>query len=417
MTETLLPPNSTPLERALDAMAAAALDLPAPTRDLYRPQAAPAALIPFAAFGVSADLWDRGWSIEAKRAQYARAIPWHRIKGTEAAISEAIAAHGGDVRKFVVPPSKTFLMPKTTDAERREFLARFAQVRVYPFVAAGVAAYQHFTSAANGRGKAFLGDGFPANARASDRYRRTAFLVDGGVETPLTVRDVAVVQIDGGEAVEFDEIALPARATRSIHLGGRPMGKAFLVDDQGPGRRIVQVPRSVGYSYRVGQEAYTTTMPDADLINIRPEAVSQPHPRRSGSLFLGHGCIAGVRYLAPSVAWRFIYSRVYIHDKKRLPSARPRSTHIGHTRLSIPAYHAEVHARIINKRPARAVSRYCAGYFVAGDRSRLNGAIAGAAAAKAVRDKLLLGTKTHRPIRAGDRVRAGVARVGQLIEV
>ena len=71
---TLLPPNSTQLERAIEGANGAALaDVPVPIRDLWNPETCPAALLPFLAWGVSIDLWDSQWSEAEKRAAVASA--------------------------------------------------------------------------------------------------------------------------------------------------------------------------------------------------------------------------------------------------------------------------------------------------------------------------------------------------------
>ncbi len=88
---TLLPPNSTRLERAIEGANGAALaDVPVPIRDLWNPATCPAALLPFLAWGVSIDLWDSQWSEAEKRAAIARAIEDQRHKGTPASLRSVI---------------------------------------------------------------------------------------------------------------------------------------------------------------------------------------------------------------------------------------------------------------------------------------------------------------------------------------
>lgn len=83
---TLLPPNATPLERALESAIDGLADLPVPLRDLWNPATCPAALLPFLAWGVSIDFWDRSWSEPAKRAAIAASVEQQRRKGTRASL-------------------------------------------------------------------------------------------------------------------------------------------------------------------------------------------------------------------------------------------------------------------------------------------------------------------------------------------
>lgn len=92
---TLLPPSSTPLERAIDATAAARqAKIPSIVASLWNAASCPAPLLPYLAWAVAVDEWDDQWSVEQKRAVIAEAPEIHRTKGTPAAIRRALAALG-----------------------------------------------------------------------------------------------------------------------------------------------------------------------------------------------------------------------------------------------------------------------------------------------------------------------------------
>lgn len=96
---SILPPNSTPMERALEATFAARLDaLPLPVGQMMNPATCPAAFLPWLAWALSVDEWSPDWTEETQRAAIAASIGVHRRKGTVAALRAAIAAAGyGDV--------------------------------------------------------------------------------------------------------------------------------------------------------------------------------------------------------------------------------------------------------------------------------------------------------------------------------
>ena len=84
---TVLPPNSTALEQAVDTVGANALaDVPTPLRKLWNPASCPVELLPFLAWGVSIDFWNSDWTEAQKREAVAGAIEAQRRKGTRASL-------------------------------------------------------------------------------------------------------------------------------------------------------------------------------------------------------------------------------------------------------------------------------------------------------------------------------------------
>ena len=90
MTNSLLPPNATRLERALEAGGARVVDVHAPA-DIDDPMTCPAELLPWLAWGLSVDSWDADWSEEDKRAAVAGSIELHRRKGTRTSVQTVLA--------------------------------------------------------------------------------------------------------------------------------------------------------------------------------------------------------------------------------------------------------------------------------------------------------------------------------------
>jgi phage tail P2-like protein len=92
--KTLLPPNATALERAVEAAQARLSDVPVPVDTLWDPWRCPSALLPWLAWAWSVDEWDAGWPEEIKRRVIAAAPEVHRLKGTRAAVERALKAIG-----------------------------------------------------------------------------------------------------------------------------------------------------------------------------------------------------------------------------------------------------------------------------------------------------------------------------------
>lgn len=87
---SLLPPNATAGERALEAAMRSGIDLSA-VGDLWNPATCPADVLPFLAWGLAISHWDADWTEAEKRTAVAGAIPFHQIKGTRAAVEEVLA--------------------------------------------------------------------------------------------------------------------------------------------------------------------------------------------------------------------------------------------------------------------------------------------------------------------------------------
>lgn len=92
---TLLPPSSTPLERAIDQTAAVRLSaLPSVVASLWNADTCPAPLLPYLAWAMSVDEWNDGWGVDKKRAVIKESRVIHQRKGTPSAIKRALTAIG-----------------------------------------------------------------------------------------------------------------------------------------------------------------------------------------------------------------------------------------------------------------------------------------------------------------------------------
>ena len=90
MTTSLLPPNATQLERALE-QGVRVHDLTTPADVINDPLACPAEILPWLAWELSVDTWDATWSEATKRQAVAESIELHRRKGTRWAVENVLA--------------------------------------------------------------------------------------------------------------------------------------------------------------------------------------------------------------------------------------------------------------------------------------------------------------------------------------
>lgn len=94
MSESLLPPNATPLERALELSSLRMTAMPLPLRELWRYQDCPAHLLPWLAWALGVDDWSPAWSDGAKRIAIRDALMVQQRKGTLWALKQAVLAAG-----------------------------------------------------------------------------------------------------------------------------------------------------------------------------------------------------------------------------------------------------------------------------------------------------------------------------------
>jgi hypothetical protein len=340
----------------------------------------------------------------------------HARKGTQASIAEHIRIMGADPRRFIVPPSKTFMMEGFTEEERQAFLDRFPQLRIYPFVARGTYRFAHFTSVAFGRAKAFLDASCIRDIGAWSRYIRMAKLWDRDEETTLTIRAVTPEGVGRFHAAGFDEVVLGPKPTAALHCDAPPKARSFLIDDFGVAQRLIRIPRDASYAYRLGRETYTTAYPNADLIDVRPQMVAEQHPGQPGVLYAKRRQFILGKHLPHTISWRYIYERWHIHAPERVPDVRIRSTHVGYARLGMPPYHAEVRTRIKGTQAPRTAGLFVNGHLMTGNRKPIRDVREAVRVSKSLRDRILLDTKTWRLPRAGDRLKAGTVTLGRFIE-
>lgn len=97
MTATLLPPNATAQERALDLTTARLGEVAIGIRTLWDADNCPVALLPWLAWALSVDVWDATWTEAQKRQAIRDSVGIHRRKGTKGALITALAPYAAQI--------------------------------------------------------------------------------------------------------------------------------------------------------------------------------------------------------------------------------------------------------------------------------------------------------------------------------
>jgi len=87
---SLLPPNRTTAEAALEAAIARIGAAPVPISRLWSIDDCPADLLPWLAWSLSVDAWDTTWSEQRQRDAIRASVDIHRLRGTKASVIRAL---------------------------------------------------------------------------------------------------------------------------------------------------------------------------------------------------------------------------------------------------------------------------------------------------------------------------------------
>lgn len=98
---SILPPNSTLAERAVEQGIQKQKPDLSPVAQLMRPGSCPSPLLGWLAWAVSVDVWDPNWAEEDKRGVISSSVSVHRHKGTIGAVRRALAAAGFGTAQIV----------------------------------------------------------------------------------------------------------------------------------------------------------------------------------------------------------------------------------------------------------------------------------------------------------------------------
>lgn len=94
MSNSLLPYSSSQFMRRTETATARINDIPVNLRQLWDPDECPTGLLPYLAWALSVDRWDKNWSEQTKRAVIKATFIVHRKKGTISALRRVVEPFG-----------------------------------------------------------------------------------------------------------------------------------------------------------------------------------------------------------------------------------------------------------------------------------------------------------------------------------
>jgi phage tail P2-like protein len=421
-------------------------------RDQWDPYRISSTNLPYLAWAMGVNLWEDTWSEEFKRYWVANQWTMKYERGSALGLNDFVntvnASPGmhAQIVNLIVPPACFYPGKALTDAERAAYVARFPQLRLYPYAPRPQLPYLGYLggfSLTSGGQKIFVKNGhflgpllkyYPTNYNAGGDYLRSATLYEPrtGVETQLTMRTIVAAPQPGQKEITYDEISLSSIPGNLFYPGNN--NKQYLLAQHPTtqklkhavvlGRlpytpsRLVRIPRDGTLDRTQYQALFTTISTGLDPINVRPEQVYQIHPMRQLEWYCGMPLRR--TYLTKSNAWQFLYERWYLFDPTRLPDNRKASTYMGRARFGIHKYTAEADIQAWFTWPkfyARANGYYGKGRFFPPKNTKLIDQIRRAVTASmAARDTVLIDTGIKRQIQIRDlTVLDGRFSIGQYV--
>lgn len=98
MSDSLLPPNASDLELAVEKVLSRTEQIPVTIDTLWNPETAPENTLPWLAWALSVDEWSSAWDLATKRAVIQNSPTVHKLKGTAGAVRRALAGVGIDIQ-------------------------------------------------------------------------------------------------------------------------------------------------------------------------------------------------------------------------------------------------------------------------------------------------------------------------------
>jgi hypothetical protein len=403
MTEplaSLLPPNATPLARAIEQASAPRLT-PQVLRTLYDPAHAPAALLPWLAWGEDVPLWPA--DEQQRREIIRRSHRLHGLIGTATGLRTVARLTGAEVTRLITPPAKTFL-GHWDEAARRDWLAGMPQLRLYPHRTRATAQAPMLGSTwagANGEPPLISEAVFRATTRSTLWY-------PGGEEHELTTREWQAGTAEGNATLEL------ARHDQApgLHLGQWLGGHTARYS---AAHRLYRVDQRA-YRYGTATLSIRTASPSLEPLSTDVEIVSERAPRPGAMLA---GLPLGASHTCRLDGATRYYRRAYLHDPSVVGRSTASPAHLGATRLGMPPFHVEARVRMPER---RSRTLHLNGYLGATPPARRNAghhmspSLDAMEWMRAEADKILVDTRHTSPLRARQTLTAGAFTAGQIIE-
>jgi len=343
--------------------------------------------------------WRRTKTDTERRSLVKEAVSRHRLKGTLAGLRLAARDAGANVIRAVVPPARLYLTPALSITERNAFVSRHPQLRIYRHRTAGLRVGLHLGST--------IGLRPPCTSDAVARMEARAWLWRDGTEMPLTVWERQEISTDRIAVRELD-IAMSGQAGAASFAGH---AARYLVHTDAAVRlsRVRLTQPYLETHTRLHRNAVT---PGLRPIDAQPDIIAEQRAAVAGVGILLGRTVAGC--LAPTTVQQRLYERLYLFEPSLAPLRRYAASHLGVSRLGMPAHCAELTVRISGRRSRHAVARHVHGHLISTPPTALDECLEAMRDASRASDRIAIDTAIARTSRASWTHKAGSLLAGAI---
>ena len=401
--ETLLPPRSTPFERALERVSGQSLESidVNSLRRMRDPYLTSVSHLPFLAWGRGVDLWRDNWPEWKKRRITSEIYGMKGLKGTLPGINKYLSYVDAEVYDAVIPPVGVFAVAHSREA-LEAWRSQFPELRLYPYSIPGERAT--FAAGTDVRlTPSFAGFTFAQENAASRYFGRRATIVKDGVEKEIRSFD-QLGSWGSDAAVGATTFAIPADGTLADTIAGYAyVGHAF-VPAKNRGRLI-----SVGRDGTFGSGEIAAGIESVTPLNIAPERIYERHDGRYLEAYATPVSKTGAN-------WTFAYSdeaAQYIYDRWRLLDPDVMTMHttglfapfVGHSYVGLTPYTALLRVKATYRRegwPSYAGHAFVGKTHVGEQTERVKDVGEAIFKSRSLRDQVWFTTATYRPLNIND---------------
>lgn len=401
--ETLLPPRSTPFERAMEQVSGRALediDLNA-LRRMRDPYQASVSHLPFLAWGRGVDLWRDSWPEWKKRRITADIYGMKGLKGTLPGINKYLSYVDAEIYDAVIPPIGVYAVEYSNEA-LDEWRSQFPELRLYPYSIPGER--PTFGAGTDTRlAPSFAGFTFAQDNGAARYYGRRATLVEDGEEREIRSFD-QLGSWGSDAALDVTTFAIPADGT----LADTIAGYAYVGHAYAPGKNRGRVI-TLGRDGTFGSGQIPAGTESVAPLNIAPERVYERHDGRYLEAYAAQAARTGANftYAYSDEAAQYIYDRWRLIDSDRvfMHSTGLLAPFVGHSYVGLSPYTALLRVKATYQRDgwwSYAGHSFEGKTHVATTTERVKDVGEALFKSRSLRDQIWFTTATYRPMQIND---------------
>lgn len=397
---SLQPTNRDAFEVSAEEVGAARIDaIPNPIRDIDDPDKVPASALPFIAWARGTGVWDDAWPEWLKRKAVRNSIHLRQRTGTLAAYRGWLDLWGAEIVEVIAPPGGCFATEGQTEAEKRAYLERFAQLRITfrRSPGPGDEGSIYAATAHPGEPLGFVNHAFAVPGTSQQRYGRRATIIDGGNETRVIWSTAGAVLTDG-VPITVERITVPGVARASepfvndIFAGAeRSFAEAFETTSRILTLGLDRSPQAGLRMPLISRDATPLV-----LISTTPDRVAERAEWADRPVMVGG--LTG-DFVQQNTAEERYYDRFYLFDEAR-SSVEPTAgygTFVGHSWTEITPFTAQIRVRYPGETAqAAAYVGHFVGMFPEPPSDRIDRIAAAVRAGKSARDKTFFTAHTRR---------------------